>query len=259
MSAAPSAARPFDPAVGMQLVLLLDLGVRLMIWSSSGAIVAYASIRWNMLPGAEFSDPGRWASAWAWSQAATTLLVLYNLVYLLELAALGLLLPRPKHGLYSLRTTRPNLNLLATCMRAVLTKARYQAPFPAFLVSNLSQIAPLRWLMAVTVGPRSGSVFIADPFIIDPHDVTIGRNVTIGFQTTIAAHLQQRDSVELAHTTIEDDVFIGGYTAIPGGCHIRRGAMIGGCSFLKPGTVVGENEFWAGAPAKKIKDLEPLA
>lgn len=262
MSSVPSSAataKPFDPAIGMQLALLLDLGVRLFIWSSTAAITLFAVMRWNLMPPSDVAQGRDFAGAWAWSQAAAQWLVLYNVVYLLELALLGLVLPKPKHGIYSLRDRRPDPSLLATCLRAVLTKARYQAPFPAVFVANLGQIAPLRWLLGVTVGPRTGSVFITDPLVIDPHDVRIGRNVTIGFQTTVAAHLQQRDRVELATTIIDDDVLIGGYTAIPGGCRIGRGAVIGGCSFLKPGTVVGENEFWAGAPAKKISDLPPLA
>jgi acetyltransferase-like isoleucine patch superfamily enzyme len=93
--------------------------------------------------------------------------------------------------------------------------------------------------------------------ILDPTEVRIGRNVGIGYGTTIAGHLLTRGEIQFAPTLIEDDVQIGGHSVIPGGVTLRRGSVIGIHSYVKPGTVVGENEFWAGVPARFIKSVTP--
>ncbi len=64
--------------------------------------------------------------------------------------------------------------------------------------------------------------------------------------------------LEFWRTIIEDDVLIGGYAAIPAGVHIKRGAIIRGFSMVLPGTVIGENEYWAGIPARKMREMPPV-
>ena len=95
-----------------------------------------------------------------------------------------------------------------------------------------------------------------DPCIIDPHKVSVGRSVTIGFGTTIAAHYQQRDAVYFKRTIIEDDVLIGGHVAMAG-VHVKRGAVIGAGSIVLPESEIGENEYWSGNPARRRSVLPP--
>lgn len=99
---------------------------------------------------------------------------------------------------------------------------------------------------------------VIEPGILDPHLVTIGRNVVIGFGSCIAGHFQDRDRVVIRETIIEDDVLIGAMSAMSG-VHIKRGAIIGAGSILMPGTVVGEGEFWSGNPARRRQRPAPTA
>jgi len=250
---------PMNPSVAIQFLLLLDAGVRLLIWSGAAAITLFIAARYDLWTWHAWSDLHSFAAAWALSQRLGHFVMIFNAAYLLELAALRLLIPRPKPGRYSLAGKRPDVNLLCSCLLAVLTKARYQAPFPAFLVPMLANVAPFRWLLGATLGPRSGSPFFVEPNILDPFNVTIGRNVTIGFGSIIAGHLQERDAVLIAPTVIEDDVLIGANVGIPGNVHIKRGAVVRGFSSLLPGTVIGENEYWAGIPARRVRELKDAA
>ena len=44
---------------------------------------------------------------------------------------------------------------------------------------------------------------------------------------------------------------------VSGGVHIKSGSVIGLGAIVLPNTVIGPNEFWAGVPAKKIRNLDP--
>ncbi|MEE8169908.1 MAG: DapH/DapD/GlmU-related protein [Phycisphaerae bacterium] len=246
----------FDPGPGIQFVLILDVALRLLIWCACLTVAACLTTRWTGPLAFSWSGLSQWGTTWSWAMRAALFVLLFNAAYVVALVVLQLVVRRPRHGHYSLSGALPDVNLLYACVLALLIKARYQPPFPGFLVPQFAQIAPFRWLLGIRFGPHSRSVFLTDPVIMDPHDVTIGRNVTIGYQSSIAGHLEERDAVTIAPTVIEDDVLIGGYSAVAGGVHIKRGALIGAHSFVRPGTVVGENEFWAGVPAKKIKDLD---
>jgi acetyltransferase-like isoleucine patch superfamily enzyme len=139
----------------------------------------------------------------------------------------------------------------------VLTKARIEAPFPAFLVYHICNLPPMRWLVGPTLGPHSGSCNVTQPILADPHLTTFGKNVVIGYGASIAAHTQDRDGVTIARTTVEDEALIGAHALIYGGCTIKRGAMILGGAVLRPFTVVGEHEVWGGVPAKKLQVSAP--
>jgi acetyltransferase-like isoleucine patch superfamily enzyme len=134
----------------------------------------------------------------------------------------------------------------------MLTKARLDPPFPGFLVFHICNLPPFSWIVGRTIGPRTRSVTLADPWILDPSFVQIGRNVTIGFQTTITAHHQTNEGIVIRKVIIEDDVTVGGNSSLLSGTHLKKGSMIGSGALVLPNTVVEENEFWAGVPAKKI-------
>jgi acetyltransferase-like isoleucine patch superfamily enzyme len=236
----------------MQGLLLLEMGVRLWTWMAALVATLYLAMRFDLL--APFQPPDFRMGRAAWNLA--TLVLVFNASYLMVILLIRALIPQPRPGRYSLADRVPDRALLWSSLIAIITKTRYQPPFPAFLVPQMANIYPFHWFFRWKFGPNSRSPFFVEPYVLDPAWITIGRNVTIGFGTTISGHLQERDHVTIAPTVIEDDVLIGALTAIPGGVHIKRGAVIRGYSMILPGTVVGENEFWGGIPARRIKQMD---
>lgn len=250
-----------DPCFALQGFLVLDVIARLFIWGGSIALALIAANTLSWWPTVSpFGAPA--AVALAWGVAIVKLVVLVNIIYVAELIALRLFVPRPLPGVYSTAKppdfrTKAGRQLLYSCLIALLTKARYEAPFPAFLVFHMSNIPPLRWLMGRIFGPKSKSCYVTEPLILDPHMVEIGRNVVIGSGANIAGHCQLPDMVIIKKTTIEDDVVIGANSTIFGGVHVGRGAMIAAGSVVAPFTVVGACEYWSGVPAVKVRDMPP--
>lgn len=251
-------AKPFDPRTGLRGFLMLDLIVRLHIWGGAMAIAIASFTRLDRWPSHAFigSDLG---GAWSWAWTLIQWVFLYNATYVLILILIRLPIPTPKEGRYRLIPGKiPDKQLIWSCFIAILTKARYEAPFPGFLVFHLANLPPLCWLMGPIFGPRSRSCYVTDPQIMDPHLIEIGRNVVLGYRCLISAHTQGRDEIVIKKTVIEDDVLIGGDALIYGGCHIKRGSVILGGAIVIPDTVIGENEVWGGIPAKRIKTLPPI-
>jgi len=257
--AGPVAARSRPDLAGpLRGFLTIDLAARLLIWC--GAFAGTTAI---------FTALGAWpalgpinagpALAWRWALRLAEWMLLFNYLYVIELLILRLPIPTPREGVYPIGGRVPPLPILWSCLLAVLTKARYEAPFPGFLVFHVANLPPLCWLMSPIFGPRSRSCYVLDPQILDPHLVTLGRNVTIGFRATIAGHYQERDAVVFRRTIIEDDVLIGGHAAIFGGVHIQRGAVIAAGAVVLPNTVIGPDEFWRGAPARRVRSVPPAS
>jgi acetyltransferase-like isoleucine patch superfamily enzyme len=91
--------------------------------------------------------------------------------------------------------------------------------------------------------------------------VNIGEGVLISFGCLIASAshgialgkpIRQQETIN-KRVTIGDDVWVGAGSIILGGCHLKRGCVIGAGSLLLEDTVVGENEVWVGSPAKFLK------
>jgi acetyltransferase-like isoleucine patch superfamily enzyme len=242
-------------AVGLRGFLFLEGFVRLFLWYSSFAftMAIFGALRdW---PGQPLIG-GSLGDAWKWGEALSQLVLIYNVVYLTELLVLRLPIPSPKEGEYDLSPGRPfDVRLVWTALISIIVRARYQAPFPAFLVFHLSNIPPFCWLVTWIIGPKSKSCLLLDPPVPDPDLTEIGRNVIVGNMTSIIAHNQYRDHVSLRKTVIEDDAMIGAHALVYGGCTIKRGAVVYGGAVVPPNTVIGENEAWGGVPARKIKDL----
>ena len=252
---------PVDPCSALQGFLLLDLTARVFIWTASFVLscALFGTMGWwprSSLPG------GNLLTSAAWGGCIALWLLFFNLFYVTLLVLLRLPIPTPQPGLYptlktpSLANTKDR-QLLFSCLIALLTKARYEAPFPAFLVFHISNLPPMRWFMGRYFGPRSRSCYVTDPVILDPSFVEIGRNVVIGSGANIAGHCQLPDMILLRKTVIEDDVTIGANSTIFGGVTIRRGAMLGAGSVVSPYTTIGAGEYWSGVPAVKIRDLPP--
>lgn len=240
----------------LEAFLLVDGAVRLLIWSGAVVLTCLAFRGLGLWPRAAsgpLAEP-----AWTWLIWISAWIALFNLVYVGILVLLRLLIPTPREGEYPLVCRGAvDRQVLWQCLLAILTKARHQAPFPGFLVHTVASLPPLRGLVDHTLGPRSRSCNVVDPLIMDPHLVTIGRNVVIGYGAVFTAHVQGRDTLALRRIVVEDDVVIGGTAQILAGARIGAGAVIGAGAIVLPGTVVGANEFWAGVPAKKIRDLPP--
>ncbi len=239
-----------DLATGLRGLLLLDIITRLFVWSWALGISLWISARFLPLPPAVDATFGLRAGL-AWAAAAVRFVLVFNVVYILLLMALRSITPTPREGRYSSRSARLDRQVLYSGLLACLTKARMHAPFPGFLVFQLSNLPPLCWLFGWVFGPRSRSAFIVDPQILDPHMVTIGRNVIVGFGATIAGHYQDRDGIVIAKTVIEDDVLIGAHASVAGGVRIGRGAVLAAHSFVLPRTEIGPGEVWSGNPARR--------
>lgn len=259
-SAAPGCApraKPADPRQALQGFLVLDVIVRLFIWSTAFVLATAAFSALGAWPQQGLLDADlRLAVQWGWRVALW--IIVFNAIYVAELVVLRLPIPTPREGRYATNVRRPDRQVLWSCLVALLSKARLEAPFPGFLVFHLANLPPLRWLMGPIFGPKSRSCYVTDPLIIDPHLVSVGRNVVIGFNAAVAGHYQERDAVVFKRTIIEDDVIVGGHVGIGGGAHIKPGAVIGAGSVVLPNTVVGANEFWWGVPARRVRDLGPL-
>jgi hypothetical protein len=249
-----AAAHP-DSRGGLRLFLLLDLGVRLFVWGNALTLSLITFNAWQAWPTSPLGAAP--LDVWHTVRRVTEFVLLFNAIYVLELVVLRLLVPTPREGRYRLTEHVPPRPVLYSTLLATLTKARLQAPFPGFLVFHLANLPPLCWLMGPVFGPRSRSAYVTEPQVLDPHFVTIGRNVTIGLNAIIAGHYQLRDEVVFKRTIIEDNVVIGAHAAVGGGVHIKAGAIVGAGSVVLPDTVIGENEFWFGVPARRVKRLAP--
>ena len=247
--------QPRDSKPCLQGFLLLDLCVRLLIWSSSLALtIATMTALDNWPQGAIIG--AHLGLAWTWGEKLIHVILFFNLYYVVCLVVLRLLIPTPREGTYSTAPGVPlNRNLVYAAFIAMLTKARYHAPFPGFLVFHVANLPPLRWLMDPIFGPRSKSCYVLDPIIGDPHMTEIGRNVVFGFNCSVTAHTQQRDSIVIRKVTIGDDVLIGANAVIFSGTTIGRGAVILSGAVVPPDTTIGDYEIWGGLPAKKLKNL----
>lgn len=108
----------------------------------------------------------------------------------------------------------------------------------------------------VFIGP--GVLMIAEP----EAEIRIGSKVMFGPQVKLIASdhrfsdpdLPIKDSGygTLAQITISDDVWVGCGVTILKGVHIGRGSIVGAGAVVTKD--IGENEIWAGNPARKVKN-----
>jgi hypothetical protein len=252
-----AAAQPRDSKLCLQALLLLDIVVRLFIWSSALGVAVATMTALHAWPERGLVNADL-RLAHLWGQKLVHLILLFNLYYVAILVVLRLPIPTPKEGSYSMAPGAPlDRNLIFASLIAMLTKARYHAPFPGFLVFHVANLPPMRWFMNPVFGPKSRSCYILDPTIGDPHLTEIGRNVVFGFNSSVTAHTQQRDSIVIKKVVIGDDVLIGANAVIFSGCRIGRGAVVLSGAVVPPDTTIGDYEVWGGLPARKIKDQPP--
>lgn len=96
-------------------------------------------------------------------------------------------------------------------------------------------------------------------------NLVIGDNVLVGANVVISTgkHYLGRDFATILETPVIElpiligsGVWIGANVTILPGVKIGDGCIIGANSVLLKST--GEDEIWAGVPAKKIKNVEPM-
>lgn len=256
MSASPSGVTS-DQAWPMRGFLALEAFVRVVLWNTAFAWTAVVLTKCNGWPEHSVINADI-PTAMRWGGLLFRFAIIYNVIYLLILIVLRALVPSPREGTYWLTPDKLDRGAIARfTLVGILVKARYQAPFPAFLVFHLANLPPFCWLMDRVFGPHSKSVLVLDPILPDSHLLHIGRNVTVGNMTSIVGHTHYGDHVDVRRTVIEDDVMIGAHALIYGGCTIKRGAIVYGGSIVRPNTVIGEYEAWGGVPARKLKDVPP--
>jgi len=91
--------------------------------------------------------------------------------------------------------------------------------------------------------------------IMDPYLVEIGENSSIGAYSLLVSHIITGEKIFIKKIKIGKNVTIGLNSTILPGVEIGDNSVVGAGSLVLPNTKIGKNEFWAGTPAKKIKDL----
>lgn len=100
----------------------------------------------------------------------------------------------------------------------------------------------------------------------DVHSITMGDNVNVQDGAVIHCTYQRAkviigNNVSIAHNaivhgcTIEDDVLIGMGAIVMDHAVIKRGSIIAAGAVVLQNTIVEEGVIYAGAPAKKVKDV----
>ena len=112
----------------------------------------------------------------------------------------------------------------------------------------------------INVGERSG---ISNCELYSASKLRIGERVLIGGGTRIwdtdfhpinSKARRENASPLTAPITIEDDVFIGGYSTILKGVTIGKRSIVAACSVVTRS--IPEGEVWAGNPARFVKRTE---
>lgn len=119
----------------------------------------------------------------------------------------------------------------------------------------------------VTIGEGS-SIWFGAVLRGDVNTITIGKNVNIQDNAVIHTLYEKSvtvigDNVSIAHNAVvhgaklEDNCLIGIGAVVLDNAVIGSGAIIAANAVVLTGTIVEPNSIYAGAPAKKVKDVSP--
>ncbi|WP_072041952.1 Pls/PosA family non-ribosomal peptide synthetase [Nigerium massiliense] len=86
-----------------------------------------------------------------------------------------------------------------------------------------------------------------------PSMVTLGDNVTIGYETHLRASEIAEGRLHIGRIVIGDTASIGANCALAGPCTVRDRSVMRAQSLLLAGESIPAGEVWAGSPAAKIK------
>lgn len=238
-------------------MLGLDIGKRLILFLSlalaCGLIgVALWPCCWLFLTFAPQTN-----TPFQWVLLILGAILVFNYVYILAVLAFRLIIPRPKEGFFPIQSDgKPPRQAFIVMLNLLLTKMLYHTPWAKLFTTVLTHIFPLTNLFRRIFGPDTPSVTMGGTvYFLDPYLIEAGKNVQFGFGCLIVAHLFDNRGLMVRKVKIGDHVLIGGQSSILPGVEIGHHSIIAACSVVYPGTIVGPYEYWAGNPAKKIKNL----
>src|SRR5699024_1245191 len=131
-----------------------------------------------------------------------------------------------------------------------------------FLVIQLARYTPFlqvkNWLyktfLNMKVGDDTALALMVMPDIMFPEMIHVGRNMIIGYNTTILAHEYLIEEYRLGQVIIGDDVLIGANTTILPGVTIGNGAVVSAKTLVNKDVAPGE--FVGGNPMQQISKKE---
>ena len=243
------AAFRIDPDLGKRILLAVGLLLELMMMAAGLWPATWLVLHFGPAAG----TPGHWVLI------ILAAVLVFNYGYLLALLLLRLIIPYPSEGHHVIGPGGEVPRVLHQFMfNVLLVKARYEPPWAPMFSSVLTRIPPLSWPFARYFGPRTSSVTMGDTAnLIDPHLVVAGRNVEFGFGCSIVAHHFDNRGMLIRRVTVGDHAVIGGQATLMAGVEVGHHAVVASCAVVYPNTKIGPYEYWAGAPAKRIKSLRP--
>ncbi len=93
--------------------------------------------------------------------------------------------------------------------------------------------------------------------IADAPLVTVGERTVLGHNSSVIAHAITSGRIILREVNIGSGVTVGVNAIIWPGVEIGDGAIVAAGSVVAMDTTIPPNELWAGAPARKVKDVDP--
>ena len=107
-------------------------------------------------------------------------------------------------------------------------------------------------LTGAKIGKHVSLGYACQVDVLFPGRIRIGDDAIIGYNTTLLAHGYMHDAYQLGNVTIGPRASIGANCTILPGVTIGEGAVVGAMSLVNRDVPAGE--FWAGNPARKIRD-----
>ncbi len=111
------------------------------------------------------------------------------------------------------------------------------------------------WMLRRTgakIGKHVSFGFEATLDILYPQRITVGDDAIVGYDSTLLCHGYIHDRYQLGDVTVGPRASIGAKCLILPGVTVGEGAVVGGGSVVTRDVPPGE--FWAGVPARKIRD-----
>ncbi len=201
-------------------------------------------------------------SSWAttplrWVGLVFLCIIVFNYAYLILLLGVRIIVPKPAEGFYPQREDgRPPREVGVLMLNILLTRLRHNPPWAAMISSVLVTIPPLDPIFRHFFGPHTRSLTFGDSYIaLDPYLLYAGKNVQFGFRAFISCHIFDNRGMLIKRVVVEDHALIGGFACLLPGVRVGHHSVVAFGSIVKPNTVIGPYELWAGNPARKIRDL----
>ena len=123
-------------------------------------------------------------------------------------------------------------------------------------LSPLPNLAGSPWMARYlrTLGADVGkSSHIGSAQVPLPTMVTLGNNVTIGYEAHLRGFEITDGRLRVGRVVVEDNASVGANSVLAGPCRVGTGAVLRAQSLLMEGQTLPAGEVWSGSPAAKIK------